>query len=325
MRIARSLVEIAELLPTGVPHAVTLGNFDGVHVGHRELIRLTREKAASLGTSPVLVTFDPHPLQVLLGEAGPGIVTPLPRKLELFEKTGIDTVLVLPFTRETAAMSAEEFVKTVLAGALGVRDLVIGFNFSLGKNRSGNFTTLRALGERFAFSVTRVPPVTVAGETVSSTLIRKRINAGDMASAAALMGRMHSVDGTVVPGQARGRTLGYPTANINFSPMLLPPLGAYATWAQVLPGAGAPPSMSITSIGTNPTFGGSAVTLETHLLDFSGDLYGKRVRVYFAERLRGEIRFDGKDALVERLGRDAAEARAVLEREKALCCDGFSS
>lgn len=323
MLVAHSLEDAAAYDTAETPHAVTIGNFDGVHKGHRELLRVTREKSAKLGTRSVLVTFNPHPVHVVRGVSSPGIITPLPRKLELLEKTGLDAVLVLPFTKAIAAMTAEEFVEAVLVRALNVQDLTIGYNFAFGKNRSGNLTMLRALGERFNFTVTQIPPVIVGRETVSSTLIREHISSGDMEKASALLGRMHSVDGTVIPGEARGRKLGYPTANIRYPEMLLPPLGAYATWTQVLSGAKplaeSCPRMSMTSVGTNPTFGGGSVTLESHLFDFSGDLYGKTVRLHFARRLRGEVHFKSVDDLVLRLGQDAKDAKNVLEREKRPC------
>lgn len=319
MLIVRSLDEVASHGASEIPHAVTIGNFDGVHVGHRELLRVTREKSAKLGTRSVLVTFDPHPVHVVRDVTSPGIITPLPRKLELLEEAGLDSVLVLPFTKTIAAMTADEFVEMVLVRALNVQDLVIGYNFALGKNRSGNLTTLCGLGERFGFSVTQVPPVIVGRETVSSTLIREHLNSGEMEKSTALLGHMHTVDGVVVPGEARGRKLGYPTANIAFPEMLLPPLGAYATWLQILSDADPVPRMSMTSVGTNPTFGGGSVTLESHLLDFSGDLYGKKIRLYFAKRLRGEIHFKSVDDLVLRLGQDASATKDVLEREKKPC------
>lgn len=327
MLILRSLEEAAAYNASRMPHAVTVGNFDGVHAGHRELIRTAREKAAQLGTRSVLVTFDPHPVHVVRGVVSPGIITPLPRKLELLAETGIDAVLVLPFTKTVAAMSAEEFVDAVLVRALNAKELIIGYNFALGKNRSGNLTTLLALGERSGFAVTHIQPVIVGRETVSSTIIRERITSGEMEKVTALLGRMHTVDGIVVRGEARGKKLGYPTANIDFPEMLLPPFGAYATWIQPLssPGValervwGATPRMSMTSVGTNPTFGGGAVTLETHIFDFSGDLYGKTVRLHFAGRIRGEIRFTSVANLVARLGQDAVAAKDALEREKKPC------
>ncbi len=327
MLVARSIAECARLTGPDARHAVTIGNFDGVHKGHRELIRVTREKAAAatraLGRKVLsaLVTFDPHPVHVVRGVAKPDIITPLPRKLELLEKTGLDLVLVLPFTEETARTGAGDFVRAILVDLLRVSDLVTGYNFALGRNREGNYTALCRMGETLGFSVTQVQPVIIGRDTVSSSLIREHIRSGNMEQATALLGRMHSVDGGIIHGQARGRKLGFPTANIDYGNVLLPPLGAYAGWLRVLSGDGpATPLMSMTSVGTNPTFGGGAVTVETHVLDFSGDLYGKTVRLYFAGRLRAEITFKSAEDLIKRLHADADAARDVLAREAAPPC-----
>ena len=321
MLVAHSIAELRSRVAPDTRFAVTIGNFDGVHAGHRELIRLTREKAAMQSTvlgravPSILVTFDPHPMHVMRDASWPKLLSPLPRKLELLEKTGIDAVLVLPFTKVMAATPAPDFIREILVETLRATDLVIGFNFALGKGRGGDPAMLRALGEVYGFSLTRVPPVVVSEETVSSTLVRDHIQAGLMEHVIPLLCRMHSVEGEIVHGKARGRTIGFPTANIDHKNALLPPLGAYATWFQVLSdGQSSPPLHSMTSIGTNPTFGGGAVTLETNVLDFSGDLYGKTVRLYFAARLRGEIAFKGVEALVAQLHNDAAAARAVLRR-----------
>ena len=326
MLVARSIDEFNRLTSPGSRHAVTIGNFDGVHMGHRELIRVTLEKAAARGKElgrkvpAVLVTFDPHPVHVVRAMAKPDLLTPLLRKLELLEQTGLDAVLVLPFTREMAETPAADFVRDVLVETLNVADLVTGYNFALGKDRAGNYTALTELGDSHGFSVTQVQPVIVGKETVSSSLIREHIRSGNMENVIPLLGRMHSVDGEIIHGQARGRKLGFPTANIDYQNVLLPPLGAYATWLRVLPdgpdGPGGAPLQSMTSVGTNPTFGGGAVTLESHALDFSGDLYGKTVRLYFACRLRAEIKFKSVEDLVARLHNDADATRAYLHRER---------
>lgn len=323
MLVACSVDAFKKITDVGAPHAVTIGNFDGVHMGHRELVRVTRERAAAasalLGRKvlSVLVTFDPHPVHVVRGMTKPDLLTPLPRKLELLEKTGLDAVLVLPFTPEMAKTSAGEFVRTYLVDLLRATDLVTGYNFALGKDRAGNYSSLCTMGEELGFRVTQVQPVIVDRETVSSTLIREHIRSGEMEKAAKLLGRMHSVDGSIIHGQARGRKIGFPTANIDYGHVLLPPLGAYATWLQVMGDETVPDVLqSMTSVGTNPTFGGGAITLEAHALDFSGDLYGKMVRLHFAARLRAEITFKSVDDLVARLGHDADCARAALARNR---------
>lgn len=325
MLVVRSVDECKALIPADARYAVTIGNFDGVHMGHRELIRVTKARAeaasAALGrkVASLLVTFDPHPVHVVRDVDKPYILTPLPRKLEILEQTGLDAVFVLPFTIQMARTGADEFVKTYIADLLRPTDLVVGYNFALGKDRGGNYTALCRLGELHGFAVTQVQPVIVERETVSSSLIREHIRFGDMDRAAKLMGRMHSVDGEIVHGQARGRKIGFPTANIDYGNVLLPPLGAYATWLRIPPDTGVEDGtgtelQSMTSVGTNPTFGGGAVTLETHALDFSGDLYGKTVRLHFVSRLRAEITFQSVEDLIARLGHDAACARNVLRR-----------
>ncbi len=318
MIVAYSIEEFRRAVAPGARHAVTIGNFDGVHMGHRELVRVTRKKAAAKGLPSLLVTFDPHPVLIVRGIAKPDLLTPLPRKLELLEQTGLDAVLVLPFSRAMADMSAETFVRNILVDLLHASDLVTGYNFAMGKSRAGNYSALRELGVSHGFGGTQVQPVIVGRETVSSSLVREHIRSGDVDRATPLLGRMHSVDGKIIHGQARGRKLGFPTANIDFGDVLLPPLGAYATWLHVFPDereAGlseVKPLMGMTSVGTNPTFGGRAVTLETHALDFSGDLYGKRVRLYFQCRLRAEIKFKSAEDLIARLHLDADAARGAL-------------
>lgn len=315
MLIAYSLDELQGLVEPGSRHAATIGNFDGVHAGHRELIRVAREKAAARGVSSALITFNPHPVRIVRGIDVLDTITPLPRKLELLSQTGVDVVAALPFTHATAAMSAEAFVRETLVEGLRATDLVTGFNFALGRDREGDFSVLGALGEKWGFAVSQVPPVVVNKETVSSSLIRERIRSGDVDKAAKLLARPHSVDGVVVRGEGRGRSFGFPTANIRFADTLLPALGAYATWLQIL-GDDGPESLlpSMTSVGTNPTFGENALTLEANVLDFSGDLYGKTVRLHFAARLRGQVRFKSPQELVGRLALDAAHAKTELEK-----------
>ena len=318
MQIAYSLEEFIGQVPQGAVHAATIGNFDGVHQGHRELIRLTSGKAAKLRSRSVAVTFDPHPEHVLRKSEEPKLLTPLPRKLELLELAGMDAVLVLPFTRDMARMEPEHFVHEYLVKDLHIADLIIGYNFALGKERKGTFTTLCHMGNTWGFTVTRVQPVAVGGQAVSSTRIREQIRTGNVAEAASLLGRPHSIDGEVMHGEGRGAGLGFPTANVAYGNSLLPPAGAYATWVELLPYGNAVPCggpyPAMTNVGTNPTFGGNGVTLETHLLNFSGNLYGRTMRVHIVERLREEIRFSGASALCEQLALDKRTAAEHLER-----------
>ena len=319
MLVARSIDAFKSMTSPDARFAVTIGNFDGVHKGHRELIRITREKAAARSLAlgqpvpSILVTFDPHPMHVVRGKISPNLLTPLPHKLELLEQVGLDAVLVLPFTKKMADTPAEDFVREILVETLRATDLVFGFNFALGKGRAGDYTALREQGGKHGFAVTRVEPISVNGETVSSTLVRSYAQAGNLEKVTPMLCRMHSVDGEIIHGKARGRSIGFPTANINYGNTLLPPLGAYATWLQILSDTPKnPPLQSMTSVGTNPTFNGKALSLETNILDFSGDLYGKTVRLHFAARLREEIAFNNVDELIARLHKDATTARAIL-------------
>ena len=318
MRIAYDLEGLHSLVKPGTPHAATIGNFDGVHIGHRQLMRTTREKAAVHGIPSVAITFEPHPLRVLSGVHLPDLLTCLPRKLEILESLGMDMALVLSFTPEMAALTPEDFVRQVMVDALSLKELVIGYDYALGKGRKGNFEALSALGAQHGFTVTQVPAVTVNGQTVSSSRIRESIRAGRVDAIPALLGRLHSVEGTVIHGASRGRNLGFPTANISLGDVLLPPTGVYATWAELVPPLGrgglAPGvrCMSVTSVGTNPTFGGTQISLESHLFDFSGDLYGSSLRLSFASWLRDEQRFGTVEALKEQIAADARNARDYL-------------
>ncbi len=325
MQIAYDLAGLKALATPAAPaaeaaHAVTIGNFDGVHLGHRRLLQRTREKAAATGAFSAAVTFDPHPLRVISGVHLPDLLTPLPRKLELLADSGIDLALVLHFTPAMAALAPQEFVRSVLLEGLRLTDLVIGYDYALGKGRAGDFTMLSGLGRDWGFSVEQLDPVLVDGETVSSSLIRERIRQGAVDRVRPLLCRLHAVDGEVIRGQERGRTLGFPTANLLLGDALIPPPGVYATWTEILPQGGAAksaPLAGVTSVGTNPTFGGTSLSLETHLFDFHGDLYGKTLRLHFAGRLRDQERFADVRALKRQIETDAQNARVYLARPAA--------
>ena len=285
---------------------IAIGNFDGVHLGHRALLDAARRRAAEHGGVAVALTFDPHPTAVVAPHLAPRMITSRARKLELLAAAGMDATIVEPFTPELAALPAADFVDRVLAGALGARHVVVGWDFTYGKGRGGTTATLAAHGARAGFGVDVVPQVTIDGEPASSTRIRGYLQGGDLAGARRLLGHDYDIDGVVVPGARRGRALGFPTANLapDVEPLLAP--GIYAGWANDVPAA--------ISLGTNPTFvAGGGVVLEAHLLDWDGDLYGKRLRIRFARKIRDEAKFDGADALVAQIHRDIVEIRAVLD------------
>ena len=289
--------------------AVTVGNFDGVHRGHQALAAETVARAHAAGGDAVALTFDPHPARVLAPERVPPALTTAGQKAELLAALGLDVLAVLPFTADVAALAPDAFARSVLSGALGARHVVVGEAFRFGRGKTGDAATLARLGEELGFDVGALPAVTDGGRPVSSSRVREALAEGDAAHAAALLGRPYFVDGTVVEGDRRGRTIGVPTANLDVGGALLPARGVYAGRAR-LPGGSA--RLAVVNVGERPTFGGHTVTVEAHLLDYSGDLYGRRLRLSFAARLRGEERFPGAAALVEQIRRDIDRARSLV-------------
>jgi riboflavin kinase/FMN adenylyltransferase len=291
--------------------AVAIGNFDGVHVGHQALLQTAREAAASHGGEAVVLTFDPHPARLLAPKLAPPLLVTRARKLELLAAHGIAACVVEPFTRELAATSPHEFVRSLLVGGLGARDVVVGWDFTYGQKRGGTIETLRADGAALGFGVHVVPAVTVDGLVASSTKVREFVLEGNVAGAHLLLGRHFDVDGTVVRGAGRGRQIGIPTANVAAEGEVLPKAGVYAARVRTDDGAWRP---AVLNLGTNPTFvAQGALSLEAHLLDWDGNLYDRRVRVAFVERLRDERRFGSVDELVAQIRRDIDAARECLK------------
>ena len=305
-------VDVESGLPPDVAGTVaTVGTFDGVHLGHQDVLRRLAARAGELGLRSVLVTFAGHPLELLRPESAPFQLTPGREKLEAIAPTGIDYVAVLPFTPGLAALDADAFVDRVLLDRLRMRALFVGHDHGFGRNRSGDAATLQALGTERGFAVDVIAPVTVAGgPTASSTAVRRAIAAGDLDAAAAVLGRPYSAAGRVVRGEARGRLLGYPTLNVALpeSRKLLPPEGVYAVGVQTPSGVFG----GMLNLGGRPTFGDERLSLEAHLFDASGDWYGAPVRVDFVRRLRDVQKFESMDALGAQLRLDEAAARLVL-------------
>jgi riboflavin kinase/FMN adenylyltransferase len=306
---------------------LTIGNFDGIHIGHRAILRTITDRARALDGEAVVYTFDPHPRKVLQGESAPGLLTTTEQKLELLAAAQIDLVVLEPFTAEFARTSPESFVRECVHARLSPREVYVGYDFHFGRDREGSMRTLTELGPRLGFAVTIVPEITIANRDVSSTRIRERLAAGEVEEAALLLGRPYAIRGRVVRGDQRGRTLGFPTANVAPETEVLPGHGVYAGRVQLLDDppagteaapAGAPLARgarfaAVTNVGRRPTFKPDDPPLaEAHLLDFAGDLYGRRIEVAFESRLREERRFPGPDALREQIARDVAEARRRL-------------
>lgn len=290
---------------------VTVGTFDGVHRGHQDVLARLAQRAHALGTRSVLVTFDPHPLEVVNPSAAPQLLTVGDEKLEVLAESGIDYVAIVPFTRALAAFDAERFVDEVLLERYRVRHLLMGHDHGFGRNRAGDESVLRALGDARGFSVEVVAPVVGAhGQPISSTFIRRAVAGGDLERAREGLGRWYAVGGRVVRGEQRGRRLGFPTINVPLpSPRkLLPPQGVYAVRVQTPHG----PYGGMLNLGPRPTFHDDDVTLEAHLFEAEGDFYGMRVRIDFLSRLRDTVRFETPDALMTQLARDERAAREAL-------------
>ena len=290
---------------------VTVGTFDGVHCGHRDVVARLVTRARVSGRVSLLVTFDPHPLEIINPSAAPGVLTTRDEKLILLAKTALDWVAIVPFTPELAQLPAAEFVDSILLGRFRMAELLIGHDHGFGRGREGDITLLRTLGKERGFKVDVVSPVlTTDGEPVSSTLVRRALAAGELERARMLLGRAYSVSGTVVAGDARGRLLGFPTLNVAMpdSRKLLPPDGVYAVRVEGSRGR----FDGMMNLGGRPTFGDERRSIEVHLFDAAGDFYGDRVDVAFVARLRDTMRFSGPDALVAQLRLDADAARSAL-------------
>jgi len=299
-----------EAVPTGWGRSVvTVGVFDGVHRGHQQLIGRAVERGRERGLPTVLVTFDPHPAEVVRPGSHPARLTTLPRRADLVAALGVDAFCVLPFTPELARTEPAEFVHEVLVAHLHAADVVVGRNFTFGYRAAGDVALLTELGRKFGFGVEGLELITDDGITFSSTYIRSCIDAGDVSAAAAALGRPHRVEGVVVHGDRRGRALGFPTANLSTPPhTALPADGVYA--GRFVHGGRSLPAAI--SVGTNPTFSGRERTVEAYVLDVDEDFYGFEVALDIEHRLRGQERFDDVDALVAQMHRDVARTRELL-------------
>jgi len=292
--------------------AVAIGNFDGVHLGHRALIARARELAAANDALTVALTFDPHPSALLAPARAPRLLTSIDRRIELLAEAGADAIVIEPFTRELAGIAPTAFVDDIVIFALRARAIVVGYDFSYGQGRTGTIDALRAHGIHAGIEVDVVPAVTVDGEVAGSTRVRGHLRAGDLDRAARMLGRPWDVDGVVVHGAGRGRAIGVPTANIATDVELAIAPGIYAVTLSV---DGGPAMPAAASLGTNPTFvDDGGLVLEVHVIDWSGELYDRRVRTTFVARLRDELKFDSVDALLAQIARDIDQARVLLTR-----------
>ncbi|MCP4681984.1 MAG: bifunctional riboflavin kinase/FAD synthetase, partial [Desulfobacterales bacterium] len=282
-----------------------------VHKGHLALFDLVKEKAGAIGGQSVVMTFEPHPIKIVTPGGGPPLITPTQQKLRLIEDSGIDIVLCIPFTRQFAAISAHDFIQDILIKKIGVKEIIVGYDYTFGHGRKGTIELLQEMGNRFGFGVYVLEQIRVSNTPVSSTSIRNFIQDGNLSGAKKLLGRDYQVRGTVVKGKNRGaRLLGFPTANLKLVDELTPKVGVYAVRAliddRIYDG--------LTNIGYNPTFGNHTFSVETHILDFSDDLLGKTIKVNFLYRLRDEKTFESIEDLAAQIGRDISRARELFKK-----------
>lgn len=292
---------------------VTVGTFDGVHIGHQAILHYLMERAEAGGGQSVVVSFDPHPRTVINQKAVP-LLTTIEERAEILDSLGLDRFIVLPFTRDFAALPPEAFVEQVLVNKVGLQEIVIGYDHGFGRGRRGDSNLLESLGDRFGFSVDVIPAQVLEAHVVSSTEIRRLLMTdGDVARAAEMLGRNYQLSGIVIRGDARGKTIGFPTANMDVqeTEKVVPLRGVYAVLAQVDDGADVLGGMM--NIGIRPTFEGTEQRLEVHLFDTDRDLYDRQLRIEFVERIRDERKFDGIEALKKQLSEDRSRCKRALE------------
>lgn len=287
---------------------ITIGNFDGVHKGHVEIFHHLKDKSRTLHLPSIVVTFEPHPLKVLAPDKAPELITTFDQKAELISFSGIDCLVVVPFTTEFSRTTADEFVRNTLCDSLGMRHIVIGHDYAFGRGREGNYMTLEKIGAELGFTLEDMNPIGENGIVFSSSLVRRMITEGDVESATRILGRYYMISGIVAQGRKIGQTLGFPTANISTSNELIPLDGVYAVMAlvdgQLVKGA--------CNIGLNPTFDGGLHTIEVFLLDFSSQIYGRDIEVFFVQRLRGVVKFPNATTLKLAIGQDIERTRTIL-------------
>ena len=309
MRVFNHLNQIVEPFKHAV---ITIGNFDGVHIGHQALFHEVIERAEAISGTSVAMTFEPHPLRVLKQNNHPPLITLYEQKSELIERTGIDVLICVPFTLEFAALSAEQFVRGLLVDKIGTKIIVVGEDYSFGKNREGNIELLKSYGPKYGFEVvvaSWIKSARALEERISSTRIRQLVTDGQMEQAEKMLGRNYQIRGKVVTGRDRGgKLLGIPTANINLNDELCPKTGIYAVMVEC-EGSHRP---GVANIGYSPTFDDHEFTVEVHILDFSANIYGKKIRVNFIRRIRDEIKFSDISQLIEQIHLDIAMARKII-------------
>jgi riboflavin kinase/FMN adenylyltransferase len=287
---------------------ITIGNFDGIHLGHQQIFKEIKNKAFELKGDSIVYTFDPHPVNILMPQKQVPLITSFSEKMKLLEASGIDIVICEEFTVEYANLSPRQFVKDILLDKIGVKAIFVGYDYAFGKGREGDINTLRQLGEEFDFQVNTVDVIKLGGVNVSSTKIRDFIQKGEVKEVARFLGRDYSISGKVGKGKSRGKGLGFPTANLKSIIELIPKPGIYVTHVLYR----GDPYQGVVNIGFNPTFKDKTLSVEAHILDFNRDIYDEDIRISFVDRLRDEKAFNGPDELVKQIDKDVKRAREIF-------------
>ena len=304
------ITDLNELDQPLINPVLTIGNFDGVHKGHLALFDKVKTLAAGINGQAVVMTFEPHPIKVVKPGNGPPLITPAEQKLKLIQEAGIDVIICLPFNKEFASISANDFVMDLLVKKIGVKEVVVGYDYNFGADRAGNIELLKKMGNEIGFKVHVVDQIQLDNTLVSSTSIRNLVQDGNLEESRKLLGRNYQITGTVRTGMGRGgKMLGFPTANLLPEDELIPKKGVYAVKAYI----DGKEYNGVCNIGVNPTFGGTSLSIETHVLDFSGDLVGEKFTIKFISRLRDEAHFNGIEELAQQIKLDIKEARETLE------------
>lgn len=311
MNIIYDLKQLERPLTNAV---LTIGNFDGVHKGHIAIFEKVKEKAKAINGQSAVMTFQPHPIKVMKPGNGPALITPINQKLSLIWNVGIDFIFCINFTHQFSSISAQDFVQDILVGKIGIKEVVVGYDYTFGHKRQGNITLLREMGDKLCFRVHVMEPVYIDRTLVSSTSIRKLIREGNLPEAKKILGRDYQVCGIVIKGENRGgKLMGFPTANLSLIDELIPRKGVYAVTVVINDKT----HKGVTNIGYNPTFGNNALSVETHLLDFSENILGKTIKVNFLKRLRDEKSFKTIKELSDQIAQDIRQAKKLFALNEA--------
>lgn len=308
------IFESLDILEKFANPVLTIGNYDGLHLGHQRIIEKVKDRAASISGTSILMTFEPHPLRVLKPEKCIGLITPIYFKRRLIEESGIDVLIIVPFTEEFRLITPEVFVEDILIKRLGMKSLIVGYDFRFGKDGKGDVDMLKYFSGLYGFYFEVVDAITIDGKKVGSNRIRRMIQEGEMERVKKFLGRPHMIEGKVIKGHERGKDIGFPTINIETDFELIPKNGVYVTEVEI-DGKLFP---SVTNMGYNPTFNDRDLSIETYILNFSENLYGREITLCFHKRIRDEMKFNSVDELKQRIGMDVEVARAFFNSGRKL-------